>query len=59
MSEVLLSLEKKREQLDQRLQETGDFKLGCVFTQTSLDQEWWPIRDEHYTSYIGAIETAN
>jgi hypothetical protein len=30
MSEVLSSLEKKREQLYQRLQETGDFRRGTI-----------------------------
>ena len=37
---------------------TREAKLGCVFTQTSLDDEGHPVRDENSTSYIGAIETA-
>jgi hypothetical protein len=32
--------------------------LGCVFTQTTWDQEGYPIRDPHSTTYTGAIETA-
>jgi hypothetical protein len=37
---------------------TRDAKLGCVFTQTTWDQEGYPIRDPHSTTYVGAIETA-
>ena len=37
---------------------TRECKLGCVFTQTSVDKEGWPIRDPDSTSYVGAIETA-
>ena len=37
---------------------TREAKLGCVFTQTSVDKEGYPIRDEASTSYVGAIETA-
>lgn len=33
-------------------------KLGCVFTQSALDSNGYPIRDEASTSYVGAIETA-
>ena len=37
---------------------TREAKLGCVFTQNSLDKNGYPIRDEVSTSYVGAIETA-
>ncbi len=37
---------------------TREVKLGCVFTQTAVDEEGYPIRDENSTSYTGAIETA-
>jgi hypothetical protein len=37
---------------------TRECKLGCVFTQTTLDAQGRPIRDEDSTSYVGAIETA-
>lgn len=33
-------------------------KLGCVFTQTRVNDEGQPVRDEDSTSYVGAIETA-
>jgi hypothetical protein len=37
---------------------TREAKLGCVFTQTTWDQEGYPIRDPDSTTYVGAIETA-
>lgn len=37
---------------------TREAKLGCVFTQTGLDEKGRPVRDEGSTSYMGAIETA-
>lgn len=37
---------------------TREAKLGCVFTQTTLDEEGWPVRDDASTTYVGAIETA-
>ena len=37
---------------------TREVKLGCVFTQTSVDRDGRPVRDEESTSYSGAIETA-
>jgi len=37
---------------------TREAKLGCVFTQTSVDEHGYPIRDPHSTTYVGCIETA-
>jgi hypothetical protein len=37
---------------------TREAKLGCVFTQTTVDKEGRPVRDGLSTSYVGAIETA-
>lgn len=37
---------------------TREVKLGCVFTQTTVDEKGYPKRDENSTSYVGAIETA-
>lgn len=37
---------------------TREVKLGCVFTQTEVDKEGYPVRDEAATTYVGAIETA-
>jgi len=37
---------------------TRDCKLGCVFTQTTVDNKGRPIREPDSTTYVGAIETA-
>src|SRR4030042_1056029 len=37
---------------------TSEAKLGCIFTQTTVDKEGHPVRDEGSTSHTGAIETA-
>jgi hypothetical protein len=37
---------------------TREVKLGCVFTQTTTDQQGRPLRDDTSTTYTGAIETA-
>jgi len=37
---------------------TREAKLGCVFTQTTCDQEGYAMRDPDSTTYVGAIETA-
>lgn len=37
---------------------TREAKLGCVFTQTTMDEEGRPVRDPSSTSFVGAIEDA-
>lgn len=37
---------------------TREAKIGSVFTQTSCDQDGYPIRDPDSTTYAAAIETA-
>lgn len=37
---------------------TREAKLGCVFTQTTWDQDGYAIRDPASTTYVGAIEVA-
>src|SRR5208283_6056655 len=37
---------------------TREVKLGCVFTQTTLDARGRPRREEGSTTYTGGIETA-
>lgn len=37
---------------------TREAKLGCVFTQTTTDEEGRPVRDPDSTTFVGAIETA-
>lgn len=36
---------------------TREVKLGCVFSQTKVDEEGYAIRDEDSTTYVGAIES--
>ena len=36
---------------------TREAKLGCVFIQTRVDAEGYPVRDEDSTTYVGAIES--
>ena len=37
---------------------TREAKLGCVFTQTTVDVEGYPIRDPDSTTFVGSIERA-
>jgi hypothetical protein len=37
---------------------TREVKLGCVFTQTTVDARRRPVREEASTTYTGGIETA-
>ena len=37
---------------------TREAKLGCIFTQTTVDEDGYAVRDEGSTSYVGAIEGA-
>lgn len=38
---------------------TREAKLGCIFTQTTLDEKGRPVRDKGSTTYFGAIETSD
>jgi hypothetical protein len=37
---------------------TREVKLGCVFTQTTVNAQGRPVREEGSTTYTGGIETA-
>jgi hypothetical protein len=37
---------------------TREVKVGCVFTQTTHDEQGRPVRDPRTTTYVGAIETS-
>lgn len=37
---------------------TREAKMGCIFTQTMVDEEGYAIRDEASTTYLGGIQTA-
>ncbi len=50
--------EGRKGKLEGQPAHTREAKLGCVFTQTTWDQEGYPIRDPDSTTYAGAIEAA-
>jgi hypothetical protein len=56
---VAAETEGRTGRIEGKLARTRECKLGCVFTQTAVDKEGWPIRDEDSTTYVGAIETAD
>ena len=37
---------------------TREAKLGCIFTQSGLNEKLEPVRDKNSTTYFGAIETS-
>jgi hypothetical protein len=37
---------------------TREVKLGCIFTQTTTDEEGLPVRDYQSTSYVASFEEA-
>lgn len=37
---------------------TREVKLGCIFTQTTTDEEGYPLRDHQSTTYMGSFEPA-
>jgi hypothetical protein len=55
---VRSELEGRKGRIPGQLPRTREVKLGCVFTQTTTDENGQPIRDEASTTYVGAIETA-
>jgi hypothetical protein len=50
--------EGRKGKIDGQPAHTREAKLGCVFTQTTWDEEGFAIRDPDSTTYTGAIETA-
>jgi hypothetical protein len=55
---VLAETQGRAGKMDGQRAHTRECKLGCVFTQTAVDDEGRPIRDSDSTTYTGAIETA-
>jgi len=37
---------------------TREAKMGCVFTQTTVDEEGYAVRDDASTTYLGGIQTS-
>jgi hypothetical protein len=55
---VKAETEGRTGKMDGQPTHSREVKLGCVFTQTTTDQQGRPVRDEESTSYVAAIETA-
>jgi hypothetical protein len=55
---VIAETQGRAGKMDGQRTHTRECKLGCVFTQTTVDDEGRPIRDPDSTTYTGAIETA-
>ena len=55
---VLAETQGRAGKIEGQRAHTRECKLGCVFTQTTVDDEGRPIRDPDSTTYTGAIETA-
>jgi len=55
---VRCELEGRAGRIEGQPARTREVKLGCVFTQTTTDEQGRPVRDEASTTYTGAIETA-
>ena len=43
-------LEVRKGRVEGQPPRTREVKLGCIFTQTTLDQQGWPVRDESFTT---------
>jgi hypothetical protein len=52
-------VEGRKGKSDDGKAKTREVKLGCVFTQTTFDEQGRPVRDPGSTSYVGAIENSN
>jgi hypothetical protein len=55
---VKAETEGRQGKIDGQPAHPREVKLGCIFTQTGIDDQGRPVRDEDSTSYTGAIETA-
>src|ERR1022692_1699184 len=56
---VAAETEGRTSRIEGQRARTRECKLGCVFTQTSVDKDGWPIRDPDSTTYVGAVEIAD
>jgi hypothetical protein len=55
---IAAETEGRQGRIEGKRARTRECKLGCVFTQTTVDKDGWPIRDPDSTTYVGAIEIA-
>ena len=55
---VRAETEERQGKIDSQPAHTREAKLGCVFTQTTVDEDGYPVRDDAATTYTGASKTA-
>jgi hypothetical protein len=55
---VRSELEGRTGRIEGQPARTREVKLGCVFSQTTTDEQGRPMRDPASTTYTGAVETA-
>ncbi|MGH9584447.1 MAG: ISKra4-like element ISDesp4 family transposase, partial [Bryobacteraceae bacterium] len=55
---VKAETEGRAGKVEGKLARTREVKPGCLFTQTTMDADGRPVRDEQSTSYAAAIESA-
>ena len=53
---VRSELEGRKGRTEEQPPRNREVKLGCVFTQTAIDETGQPIRDEASTTHVGEIE---
>jgi hypothetical protein len=56
---VAAETEGRSSRIEGQRARTRECKLGAVFSQTTVDQDGWPVRDQDSTTYVGAVETAD
>lgn len=54
---VAEALEGRKGKQEDGTAKTREVKLGCVFSQTTTDEEGLPMRDYQSTSYVGTLES--
>lgn len=54
---VAAETERRAGRIEGQRARTRECKIGCVFTQTIVDEKGWPIRDADSTTYVGVIQT--
>ena len=55
---ILEEVEGRKGKQEDGSAKTRESKVGCVFTQATVDEKGRPVRDSNSTTYVGAIETA-
>lgn len=57
-TKILMARKQGKGKSEDGKSKTREAKLGCIFTETKLDENNRPIREESSTTYVGKIEKA-